>query len=314
MNSSTICGLRFCHRFLIPMMFAPALAFAQGSSTDAVSALGRLEPKGGVIHVAAALTPRSISGALITELLVNSGDDVTQGQLLAVTDTAPIMQALVVESEAEYELTVRRAQTENSRADEACVRARVAEQESQRRSALLKKGVAGEEEAETAAGVAEALAASCKAAKTAAYSAQAEIAVAGARLNRHRAELERSYVRAPRDGRVLKIVASVGELAAGDGVLELGQVDQMYAIAEVYETDIDRVNIGQRATISSDALPADLEGTVEKIRFKVAKQDAIGTDPAARKDARIVEVEIRLDDSSLAMNLTHLQVEVVIEP
>ncbi len=29
---------------------------------------------------------------------------------------------------------------------------------------------------------------------------------------------------------------------------------------------------------------------------QVQKQDEIGTDPAARKDARIVEVEIRLDD------------------
>ena len=51
---------------------------------------------------------------------------------------------------------------------------------------------------------------------------------------------------------------------------------------------------------------------VERIRPKVQKMDEIGTDPAARKDARIVEVEIRLDDSSAAADLTNLQVDVEI--
>jgi len=44
----------------------------------------------------------------------------------------------------------------------------------------------------------------------------------------------------------------------------------------------------------------------------VQKQDQIGTDPAARKDARIVEVEIALDDSRPVVNLTNLQVEIEI--
>jgi len=42
------------------------------------------------------------------------------------------------------------------------------------------------------------------------------------------------------------------------------------------------------------------------------KLDQIGDDPAARKDARIVEVEIRLDDSKAAADLTNLQVEIEI--
>jgi len=46
----------------------------------------------------------------------------------------------------------------------------------------------------------------------------------------------------------------------------------------------------------------------------VEKQDEIGTDPAARKDARIIEVKILLDDSALAAGLTNLQVDVIIQP
>jgi len=38
------------------------------------------------------------------------------------------------------------------------------------------------------------------------------------------------------------------------------------------------------------------------------------TDPAARKNARIVEVTIALDDSGPAAGLTNLQVDVLIHP
>jgi HlyD family secretion protein len=74
------------------------------------------------------------------------------------------------------------------------------------------------------------------------------------------------------------------------------------------------VKTGQRATISSAALDADLAGSVKSIRQKVQKQDEIGTDPAARKDARIIEVVIALDDSVPAQGLTNLQVDIVIRP
>ena len=56
-----------------------------------------------------------------------------------------------------------------------------------------------------------------------------------------------------------------------------------------------------------------MSGRVELIRHKVQKQDVTGTDPAADKDARIIEVEILLDDPEAAVSLTHLQVEVIID-
>ena len=96
------------------------------------------------------------------------------------------------------------------------------------------------------------------------------------------------------------------------GILELGRVDRMYAIAEVYETDIGKVRVGQPATVSSRAFSSTLSGMVERIRQQVRKLDQLGTDPAARKDARIVEVEIRLDNAAPAAGLTNLQVEIII--
>ena len=98
-----------------------------------------------------------------------------------------------------------------------------------------------------------------------------------------------------------------------NGIVEIGKTHEMYAIAEVYETDITRVKVGQRATVTSPALQKPLKGTVERISLKVAKMDLLDTDPAAKTDARVIEVDIRLDDSEAAAALTNLQVEVSID-
>jgi len=294
---------------LIGAVAGPQLAQAQ---SNPVSALGRFEPEHGIIRIAASSTPQSVSGSVLKKLLVDEGDHVTEGQLLAVTDTADVMEALVKEVEAELELARRQADSAVSQAEEACVQADVAKREAQRRDDLLSKGLTAKEEAELARGDADARAAACAAGRTAATAAKANIDVAGARLARIQVDLQRSYVRSPMAGQVLEVLRRPGELIQGDGILALGRVDRMYAIAEVYETDIRNVRVGQQATITSDALDEPLTGTVERIGLKVQKQDEIGTDPAARKDARIIEVEILLDDPERAAALTFLQVEVVI--
>jgi len=138
------------------------------------------------------------------------------------------------------------------------------------------------------------------------------VAVAEQEVARRQAEYDRAFVRAPFAGRVIDVTAKTGEAAGANGVLELANVSQMYAIAEVYETDIRWVRVGQKARVTSDALAKPISGTVTRIRPKVKKLDEIGTDPAARKDARIIEVEVRLDDSKAVAALSLLQVEVEI--
>jgi len=130
------------------------------------------------------------------------------------------------------------------------------------------------------------------------------------------ARLERTLIRAPRAGQVLKIRTRPGEVIAADtGILELGNTDQMMVVAEVYETDILRVRPGQRATISNRVLPETLQGRVERVGLQIGKKDVLNTDPAADVDARVVEVYIRLDPESSARvaGLTNLQVDVAIE-
>ncbi len=143
---------------------------------------------------------------------------------------------------------------------------------------------------------------------------ETRVRVADAKLREARAALARARVLSPIDGRVIVVHARESERVGEEGIVELGKTDHMFAIAEVYETDVGRVRIGQRAIVTSPALARPLTGTVDWINLKIAKQDSLGTDPAARKDARVVEVEIRLDDSQAAAGLTNLQVEVEIAP
>ena len=138
--------------------------------------------------------------------------------------------------------------------------------------------------------------------------------VARADLDRAKAELERALLRAPIGGVVVKVHARRGERVGSEGILELGRLDEMFAVAEVYETDIGRVRIGQRARITTPVLAEPIGGRVEWINLKVGKLDVLGADPAAKTDARVVEVEIRLDDSKAVRGLTNLQVEVEFEP
>lgn len=133
-------------------------------------------------------------------------------------------------------------------------------------------------------------------------------------LARARAALEKTTVRSPIRGQVIDVHAREGERVELDGIVELAMTDAMLAVAEVYETDIGRVRLGQRATVSSPALAEPLGGVVERIGRKIGKLDILDADPAAKTDARVVEVEIRLDDAERVAALTNLQVEVAIEP
>jgi HlyD family secretion protein len=144
--------------------------------------------------------------------------------------------------------------------------------------------------------------------------AQLKVDVARAEQQAAQAALDGDTVRAPIAGQVIAIHARAGERVGPDGIAELAQTDRMYAIAEVYETDIGRVKVGQRATVRSPAFDPPLGGTVERIGLKVGRLDLLDEDPAARTDARIVEVEIRLDDSARSAALSNLQVDVEIEP
>lgn len=155
-----------------------------------------------------------------------------------------------------------------------------------------------------------------KSAQASLANTQSEVQVASAQTNLQltEARLERSIIRAPRSGEVLDINTYAGEVIGEDGILDLGDVKQMYVVAEVYESDIGKIKLGQKAIITDPSLPRKVEGKVERISSQINKNDILDSDPAADTDSRVVEVKIRLNqkDSSLVANLINLQVDVEI--
>ena len=145
--------------------------------------------------------------------------------------------------------------------------------------------------------------------------AQSQLIAAKSAVQKAKADLDLAFVKAPKAGQILKIYTWPGELIGDKGILDLGQTSQMYVTSEVYETDVSRVKLGQRAKITTDGLIGELRGTVAEIGLQIGKKDVLGTDPVADADARVVEVKIRLDPSSSkkVANLTNLQVNVVID-
>ena len=66
----------------------------------------------------------------------------------------------------------------------------------------------------------------------------------------------------------------------------------MYAVTEVYESDIGKVKLGQSATVTSSAIEGKLTGTVEQIGLEIERQEVVNTDPTSNIDARVVEVKV----------------------
>jgi len=289
------------------LMFVTAPSFAD------VSALGRLEPRNGVFYITSPIIAEAGNGAVLHTLHVAPGDEVEAGQLLAVMESFDLLESLRDEAIAAHHAALKEAGASEAAADAECVRADVTRREADRRKSLLEQNLSSQEESERASADATFQAAACRASRISAEAMTSRAALAQSRLSVRNKSLARASIYSPINGRVLDVNTWPGESIGLSGILELGETSNMYAIAEVYETDIYKVKVGQSASISSAALPSVILGTVERVRPLVRKQDVTGTDPAARKDARVVEVEIKLDDATLAATLTNLQVEVIIE-
>jgi HlyD family secretion protein len=113
-------------------------------------------------------------------------------------------------------------------------------------------------------------------------------------------DLADSELRAPLAGTVLKIHSRPGERPATDGVLELGAGDQMEAVAEVYESDINRVKLGQVVSLVSEngGFSGSLQARVIRISPQVRQRAVLSTDPTGDADARVVEVRLALDPAA----------------
>ncbi|MEO1801725.1 MAG: ABC exporter membrane fusion protein [Cyanobacteria bacterium J06629_2] len=337
-----------------------------------VTALGRLEPKGEIITVSVS---SAAEGNQLEALLVEEGDKVERGQIIAVLDSRDRLQAALEQAQeqvrvaqANLALVKAGAKTGEIQAQEAAIARIEAERSnnmmaqsatvsriqaevnnaqveyqryqqlyqdgaisaSERDSKYLALATAKEQLTEAQANlsriesaqekqIAEAKATLNQIAEIRPVDvsvAEAEVRQAQAAVKVAQAELDRSSIKSPQGGTVIKILARPGEIVSSEeGIARIGKIEEMNVVAQVYESDVRRVEIGQPVTITSSAIDEKLTGTVEKIGLEIERQDVVNTDPTSNIDARVVEVEIGLDEESSKQvaGLTNLQVNARIE-
>ncbi|MBW4563948.1 MAG: ABC exporter membrane fusion protein [Mojavia pulchra JT2-VF2] len=145
--------------------------------------------------------------------------------------------------------------------------------------------------------------------------AQTEVKSATTAVKQAKADQDLTYIKSPINGTILKIHAKTGEVISTSGFAEIGKISQMFVVAEVYQTDIEKVRLGQKVTITSPAFSGKLQGTVSEIGWQVDKQSIFSINPGSDTDRKIIQVKISIDkpaDSARVARLTNLQVDVAI--
>lgn len=315
----------------------PAIVEEPIPTITAIAALGRLEPQGEILQLSA---PSSLDGTTtrVDQLLVNEGDWVDTGQVVAVLDIHDRRMAALERAEAAVrvaESELKRVQAGARTGDIDAQRAliirleaelRNAQQEYERFDSLFTAGAASASERDSKLLIAEAAQAQLEQAQSALDSiaevrpvdvqvAQSELESAIAAVAQAEAELDVTYVRASVAGQVIDVLTRPGEVIGNEGIVNIGQTSQMSVVAEIYETDITRVQVGQPAIITSAAFPGKLTGQVSQIGLEVKQQEIFTVDPLANTDNKVVEVRIVLDpeSSQQVAGLSNLQVQVVID-
>jgi len=131
-----------------------------------------------------------------------------------------------------------------------------------------------------------------------------------------RIQLDQATLLAPGPGSVLQVAVIAGERTATVPLIEMADLSQMSCVAEVHESDVGLVRIGQVADMKSASLSRSIRGKVSRIDRLVGIPQIRSPNPLARSDFRSVAVWIQIDadDVPIASQRVQLQVEVAITP
>jgi HlyD family secretion protein len=133
-------------------------------------------------------------------------------------------------------------------------------------------------------------------------------------------QMERSLIKAPSNGTVLRILSRAGEATTGQPVLQMADTSKIVAVAEVFESDAAQLmgwqaqNKTIAATIESQVFPEKLSGKVTYVGQMIARNQLQSLNPMEDNNRRVVEVRILLDSPGAASHFLNLQVTATLEP
>jgi len=284
-----------------------------------IAAAGRVEPGSEDIKLASEL-----NGKLKT-MLVEEGDHVQRGQVMAELENSDYRAqveaaaAEVRQREAELRKVINGARTQERRealstVAEAQAVMNNAQSEMERRQKLFAAGVISREESDRYLKEYEVAKAryeemsqhhnlvAADAREEDRAMAEANLNLAKARLDEARAVLDKTYLKAPIDGTVLRKFHRAGESVSNsatspDPIFTVGDKRALRVRVDVDEADVSKLTLGQAAYVTADAYGNKrFAGRVVRVGQELGRKNVRTDEPTERVDNKILETLVELDN------------------
>jgi ABC exporter DevB family membrane fusion protein len=258
----------------------------------------------------------------LRDVPVEEGDRVQKGQILAILENSDYRarvtsaEARVRQAEAELRRTINGARSQERLEALASVKEAEAVMENakiemKRRQSLYRNGFVSREESDRSEREYQVAKARYEAAKQR-YGlinasareedhsrAQADVALARAQLEEARTTLEKTVIRSPINGVILRKYLKMGESISDSTsvpIVTLADTSTLRVRVDVDETDISKIRIGQRAYVTADAYDEKkFTGRVVRIGQILGKKNIRTDEPTERVDTKILEMLVDLD-------------------
>ena len=279
---------------------------------------GRVEPHSEDIKIGSELSGR------LKSVLVEEGDAIHRGQVLAELENADYRAqvesatAAVIAKQATLRKVINGARHQErdeawSSVNEAKAVVENAQSELHRRQELYAAGVVSREELERYTREADVAKAKYQA-KIEQHSlvddhpreedrsmAEADLQLTKAQLAEAQARYEKTFIRSPIDGSVLRKHHRSGESVSNsstvpDPLLTIGDRKTLRVRVDVDETDVSKVCVGQRAYVTADAFGQQkFWGHVVRVGQQLGPKNVRTDEPTEKVDTKILETLVELD-------------------
>jgi HlyD family secretion protein len=125
-----------------------------------------------------------------------------------------------------------------------------------------------------------------------------DINITAAKLDNARTSREQALVRSSLDGVVVQIYTRQAERISGNGIAKIVDMSQLRVLADVDELHLGRVATGGKVEVTFRGSSTVYRGKISRIAPTVKRMQRIEPDGGSSTDARVVQVEIELDDPS----------------
>jgi ABC exporter DevB family membrane fusion protein len=253
---------------------------------------------------------------------VEEGDRVTKGQILAQIENEDYIarvsaaEATLAQRKAELERTINGARSQERLAAQANVQAAKAVLDNSRREAERRRSLADHEmisrdeaeryqrayqvaQAEYERATQEFSLIDAQARVEDRLRAEAAVATAEAQLAEARAFLEKTYIRSPLNGVMLRKFRHAGESVStqfDSPVVTLADDSSLRVRLDVDETDVARLSLGQPAYVTAEAYGMQkFTGHVIRVGRILGRKNVRTDEPSERVDTKILETLVQLD-------------------